>query len=252
MDEPSREITFEGCFNFRDLGGYRTSDGRWTRWRRLFRSDHLAQLSNGDCQRMERDLGIVTVLDLRTATRASQSPSKLGAKCVNLPLLSDEAEARARSKIPNAGAHTFMRETREEAAEVIIARVFALLADESSYPLVFHCITGKDRTGIIAALVLGVLGVADEEISRDYAMTEPNMARTIEHWRKQGRLPPDGSFTKELPRSFFETPPAAMFSLLLELRERYGSIRGYVTSCGVDAPTLAGLERSLLTGTRDT
>lgn len=247
MDEPSREITFEGCFNFRDLGGYGAADGRQTRWRRLFRSDSSALLSVGDCQRMERDLGIATVLDLRTAENHTESPSKLGVKCVNLPLFSDEAEAQSKSRI-DVSPRTWMRGTRDAAEDAVIAAVFAFLADESSYPLVFHCRMGKDRTGLIAALVLGVLGVADEDIVRDYAMTEPNMARTIERLRAVGRLPGDGSFTKELPRSFFETPPAAMRSLLQELREPYGSIRGYVTSCGVDASTLDALERALLTG----
>ncbi len=251
MDEPNREIAFEGCFNFRDLGGYGTSDGRWTRWRRVFRSDHLAELSDSDCERAERELGIVTVLDLRTPTGSSQSPSKLGAKCVNLPLLSDEAAARMQPKIADVSPRTFMRDQRDEAMEAVIAGVFALLADESSYPLVFHCVTGKDRTGLIAALVLGVLGVADGDIARDYAMTEPNMARYIERARKQGRRPADGSFTKEMPRSFFETPPAAMLSLLHQLRERYGSIRGYLTSCRVDAAALDGLERALLTAAAD-
>lgn len=244
MDQPSREITFEGCFNFRDLGGYGTSDGRRIRWRRLFRSDHSALLSEDDCGRMERDLGIVTLLDLRAPARASDAPSRLGVKCVKLPLLSDEAETQTRSR---SDAHAFMREIREGAAETIIADIFAVLADELSYPLVFHCITGKDRAGLIAALVLGVLGVADEDIVRDYAMTEPNMARTIARLRERGRLPADGSFTKEIPRSFFETPPAAMISLLQELRERYGSIRAYVTSCGVETATLEGLEHQLLT-----
>ena len=99
---------------------------------------------------------------------------------------------------------------------------------------------------MVAALVLGVLGVADEDIARDYAKTERNMAGEIGRLRKQGRLPADGSFTAEIPRSFFETPPEAMLSLLHEIRERHGSIRGYVTSCGVDSVALAGLERALL------
>jgi len=246
MDGPTREIIFDGCFNFRDLGGYRTSDGRQTRWRRLFRSDHSALLSEGDCLRMERDLRIATVLDLRTPAMHNESPSKLGVTCINLPLFSDAVEAQSRSRI-DVSARTWMRGTRDDAEDAVIARVFAHMADESSYPLVFHCLMGKDRTGLIAALVLGVLGVADEDIVRDYAMTEPNMARTIQRLRKLGRLPADGSFTKEFLRSFFETPPASMRSLLRELCERSGSIRGYVTSCGVDAPTLAGLEHALLT-----
>jgi hypothetical protein len=200
---------------------------------------------------MERDLGISTVLDLRDPARASQLPAKLNVKRVNLPMLSDEAAARMRPKIAEVSPRTFMRLNRDEATTTIVADIFSLLADESSYPLVFHCLGGKDRTGVVAALVLGALGVADEDIARDYTMTEPNMARTIERMRKQGRLPADGSFTAEFPRSFFETPPDAMLSLLHEIREKHGSIRGYVTSCGVDAATLAGLERALLAPAAD-
>ena len=248
MEERDREIVFEECFNFRDLGGYSTADGRRTRWRRLFRSDHLAYLTARDCQRMESDLGIATVLDLRDQAGISERPTKLGVKNVNLPLLSDAALARMQPMIAEVSPRTFMRHTRDEATTAILAAIFSLLADESSYPLVFHCLGGKDRTGVVAALVLGVLGVADEDIARDYAMTEPNiMTRGAERLRKHGQLPADGSFPAEIPRSFFETPPDAMFSLLNEIREQHGSIRGYVTSCGVDAATLAGLERALLT-----
>lgn len=195
---------------------------------------------------MERELGIATVLDLRTPAMHTEMPSKLAVKCVSLPLFSDDTQAQAASRV-DVSPRTWMRGTHDDAEDAVIARVFAFLADESSYPLVFHCLVGKDRTGLIAALVLGVLGVADEDIVRDYAMTEPNMARTIARLRERGRLPADGSFTKEIPRSFFETPPAAMISLLQELRERYGSIRAYVTSCGVETATLEGLEHQLLT-----
>ncbi len=250
MDEPSREITFEGCFNFRDLGGYEAADGRRTRWRRLFRSDHSALLSESDCQRMTRDLGIATLLDLRTPAMQTELPSKLSVKCVSLPLYSDEAEAQMKTRI-DVSARTWMRINRNDAEDAAVATAFSLLADESSYPLVFHCIMGKDRTGLIAALVLGVLGVADEDIVRDYAMSEPNMPRYIERMRQRGRLPADGSFTKELPRSFFDTPPSAMVSLLQEFREQHGSVRGYVTSCGVSGATLDGLEQALLTDTRE-
>jgi len=252
MVDPSREIIFEGCYNVRDLGGYRTADGRATRWRRLFRSDHTALLSGADCRRMERDLGIRTLVDLRTSAMHQEFPPKLAVRCVNLPLFGDEAVEVMRAAVADASARTFMRAIRDRATHAVIAGAFALFAQESSYPLAFHCITGKDRTGLIAALVLGVLGVADDDIVRDYAMTETNMPRYIERLRERGRLPADGSFTEELPRSFFETPPAAMRSLLEDIRARHGSIRGYVASCGVDAATLAALEQALLSDVRDT
>ena len=249
MNRPSREIVFEGCFNFRDLGGYRAGDGRSTRWRRLFRSDHLSRLTETDRERMESGLGIATVLDLRDAATASELPQNVGANVVSLPLFDEEGMARMRPRVAEVSPRTLMRLVRTETTAEAIAAAFALLAEESSYPLVFHCLTGKDRTGLLAALVLGVLGVSDDDVTRDYAMTEHNMSRTIERLRRLGRLPAGDSFSAELPREFFETPPSAMRSLLRELRDQYGSVRGYVTSCGVDAPTLAGLERALLTGT---
>jgi protein-tyrosine phosphatase len=95
---------------------------------------------------MERDLGIRNVLDFRTSVMHAELPSKLGVMCVSLRLFSDEAAEQARSTL-DVSPRTFMRGTRDRAEEAVIARVFALLADESSYPLVFHCATGKDRTG---------------------------------------------------------------------------------------------------------
>jgi protein-tyrosine phosphatase len=246
MVEPDREISFEGCFNFRDLGGYDASAGRRTKWRRLFRSDSLSRLTEQDSDRMEHELGVRTVLDLRSSAMNQELPPKVRARCVSVPLLSDEAEALAASRM-DLSPRTFMRATGDSVEDAMVAKVFSFLATESSYPLAFHCLVGKDRTGLVAALILGVLGVDDEDIVRDYAMTERNMVRTIARLRSVGRLPADGSFTKEIPSTFFETPPEAMVALLKEIRERFGSIRAYVASCGVDDAALGGVERQLLT-----
>jgi protein-tyrosine phosphatase len=125
-------------------------------------------------------------------------------------------------------------------------QIFALLADETTYPAVFHCTTGKDRTGLVAALVLGALGVSDDDIVRDYAMSGANMDAWIEHRRKIGTLPADGSFPSDLPRTFFDTPPEVMESTVGAIRHEHGSVRQCLVAHGVAPSALSGLEHALL------
>jgi len=167
---PSRTLDFEGCVNFRDLGGYRTADGRTVAWRRLFRADGLHKLTGSDRAQL-RDLGLTTVIDLRTLDEAAQRGSfpvdDVPVRYVGLPLTD---VLPATEDLPDWGEAAYVA-TRYGAmvseGGPVLTEAIHVLADSGSLPAVMHCSAGKDRTGVLSALVLAFLGVPDETIVED-------------------------------------------------------------------------------------
>lgn len=235
----SRTITFSAVFNFRDLGGYRTADQRRVVWRRLFRSDNLARLRDD-----ERDafatLGIRTVVDLRRPHEIIEEgriPFDDFAYChVHLvhPIWPPRDFADASERI----AYLVERycELAESAADGI-AEALRIIADPDSKPLVFHCIAGKDRTGIVAALTLALLGVSDDDIADDYALSE---ASELAYWR--WRHGDDA----QLPVNYPISPREGMLGFLNHLRRAYGSVERYVAAIGVTESEIESMRSHLL------
>jgi protein-tyrosine phosphatase len=164
-DMPSRRIQLEGAFNFRDLGGYRSRDGRHVRWRRIFRADNLSMLTDSD-HRMLADMSLATVIDLRThaeVERAGRIRSSGNYAYHHIPMadvLPDTTDRRWASAEFAANRYLDML----EGASACMRAALAIMADPSSHPVVFHCAAGKDRTGIVAVVVLGLLGVGRGDI----------------------------------------------------------------------------------------
>jgi protein-tyrosine phosphatase len=129
-----------------------------------------------------------------------------------------------------------------ERAKVPVARVVTALA-ECSTPAVYHCSAGKDRTGLISAIVLGLLGVPDEFIVADYAATQDNLDAIIDRLKQS---PGYRDALDNLPPDTLHAEPATMLSLLDRLRERYGSIRGYANDIGLSDAVIQQLEAGLL------
>jgi len=156
VDVPTeRHLEFEKVFNFRDLGGYRTAEGRTVKWRTLFRADGIHRLSIDELE----PLHVRTVIDLRTPEeheRAHFTHESVGHH--HLPILQASWDREA-----FAGELDEVQFLADRYVEMLtegkdaIARALRLMADADSYPLVFHCAAGKDRTGVVAAIVLSVL-----------------------------------------------------------------------------------------------
>src|SRR6478609_2472415 len=196
---PDRLVVLEAVHNFRDLGGYPTSDGRITRWRRLYRADGLQRLAGDDLD-VVRALGLRTVVDLRRpeeiAERGAFPVDDHPVEYHNLSVLDvmwhdkeapefdDDADFLhwAYSDMLASGAATF-------------ADALKVLAAPGALPAVFHCAAGKDRTGLLAMLVLGVLGVPEDYIVADYAYTAARMIHArawyAEHFPEQIALAAD-------------------------------------------------------------
>lgn len=242
----NRHIELEGCFNFRDLGGYQTAEGRMIRWRRLYRADGLSRLTERDMQRLA-ELELATVIDLRTTAELEEYGRIPDAgwelEFHHVPIietLPDRDEYPAWVNLEYVlGGYTRMLERGGPA----IAKALRLLAEPATYPAVFHCSAGKDRTGILAALVLGFLGVPDEVIVADYALSRAAMERRYERLLEEH---PDRREEIERWRpALLSAEPDVMRELLATVRRTYGSLEGYAAAIGA-AAALEGLRAALL------
>ena len=241
-----RRIELEGCHNFRDLGGYPAADGRQVRWRTLFRSDALHLLTATDVERFRGELGVADVVDLRSSgERRNEAPGLLSdtpLRFHHVPLFDGEITTPP----PEAAAADLTLGDRYflmlEFAKEPIARVISVLAD-SKGAAVYHCAAGKDRTGVISAILLGLLDVCDEVIVADYAATQENLDSIID------RLMDTEGYQEifdALPPDTLHAEPETMLSLLAKVREHYGSMRDYARAIGVSDETLSHLQGRLL------
>src|SRR5438132_2545775 len=246
-----RTITFEGCLNFRDLGGYATRDGRVVRWRRLFRSDSLHRMSAADVSRLLDELGVVTVVDLRTRTERERggpvpAESSGATRSLHVPMVDElfadpNERPRATTRLTDMGeGYAAMLGLAGEQ----VATVLRLLAEPDVYPAVFFCAAGKDRTGALAAMVLAVLGVDDADIVADYALTD-SVARAILD-RASRELPLYEDLWKSLPPDARGAPARVMRSMLAAIERQHGSTLAFVEALGVGPEIVERLRHGLL------
>jgi protein-tyrosine phosphatase len=240
-----RIIELEGAVNFRDLGGYATSDGQRTRWRVLFRADGLSELTEADLAVL-RQLGIRTVIDLRTGHELEQSRFDVEAHPVefhHFPFIKSLSNAGDFDRTPGfLGAQ--YQQMLEDAGPQIVGALSALAAPEAR-PAVFHCTAGKDRTGLLSALVLSLLGVPEDTVVADYALSGAAMARLR---AKLVVKYPDGRLLIENADSdaIFSADPSHMVALFAHLKDRYGTVGEYASAIGVPDEVVAGLRQAVL------
>ena len=231
-DDFTRRLELEGAWNFRDLGGYVGRDGRPVRWRRLFRADGLDRLTAGDLLHIEQ-LRLRTVIDLRTGDEVAKGRLAAEAGPVDwhhLPMLDVLPAQRDYNAWvgPTYVAEQYLAMIGSGAAT--ITAFLDLVCDPFAYPLVFHCFAGKDRTGILTALLLGLLGVADEDIMADYALSEVAMHRLLEGLRAEY-----GEGADQLESSaaaIAAAEPATMGEFLARFRAAHGSFDDYAAGLG--------------------
>jgi protein tyrosine/serine phosphatase len=243
MDE-ARMVPLEGCVNFRDLGGWRTAGGARVRRGRLFRSDALHRLTPADLARVRGELGLRTLIDLRSSHEvSSEGCGPLAEPPVayhHLPFFDGPPHDPGRQRPAGGLAQIYLAMLRF--AKAPIARALGTLA-ASPGAAVFHCAAGKDRTGVLSAVVLGALGVVDSDIVEDYAYTRRALPRILERLRASEAY--DYVFT-ELPPDTLHAEPATMEALLGLVRAEWGSLRDYAHEAGASEATLDVLAAGLL------
>ncbi|WP_027551370.1 tyrosine-protein phosphatase [Bradyrhizobium sp. Cp5.3] len=238
-DSHIRHLNLQGASNFRDLGGYPTADGRTTRWRHLFRSNHLGLLTTADVE-IVRALGVRSAFDFRGVEERAAGVCVVDEITVHsLPIeptvvASLRAEL-ARGTLTAPVALEIMRESYRNYVRHNTHSFRALFGHllEDRAPLVIHCTAGKDRTGFASALILHALGVADDVIAGDYLLTNQLYRR-------------DGSSAADLPADVLDAIGSVEASYLdagfEAVRAEYGDLETYLR----DGLKLGTPERSAL------
>jgi protein-tyrosine phosphatase len=272
-EEPAYErvIDLKGTSNTRDLGGYKTSDGRTLRWRQIIRSDNLSRLTAEDFQKLE-ELGVKTVVDLRTDRELEQSPTVWQGdhppQFFHFPIGHANNEwftAQRQMLKKNRFTEEQSREHMNNAYRMIaeegsasFRQLMALVLDESNWPILIHCSAGKDRAGVASMLILEALGVDRETIMSDFVLTnEVSRAQAkAEAVAKSKKNSGSGSGTRPGPGS--GPSPAAWFPIIgvepemletfyASVEERYGSMTAYLTEIGLDENARRALAAALTT-----
>jgi protein-tyrosine phosphatase len=251
MTLADRRIALEACFNFRDLGGHRTVEGRRVRPGVLFRADTLHRLTPDDLDVL-RGLRLRTVIDLRTRDELDRH-GRVGladdeVTHLHVPMIDEvrtpEPMADEDAPSPESRGELYLRML--ERGGPAVAQAVRVLAGPGALPAVFHCTAGKDRTGVLAALVLGQLGVPDGAIAEDYALTEQAVHET-RVWIETND--PDAAATyASYPRWIWEARAETMLAFLALVRAEHGSIPALLTGLGVPVVTLDALAGALLDG----
>ena len=239
-----RTIDLAGCLNFRDLGGYPTTDGRAVRWRQVFRSDALHHLTPPDVTRLRDELSIGEVIDLRSSAELrSEGRGPLALEPIHFhhhPLYDGDTSRAAPTPLLNLSDRYVLL---AEFAQRPIATIISILA-ASDAPAVYHCAAGKDRTGVVSAVLLGLLGVPDEVIVADYAATQENLDAIIERLMSAKGYE---TMLSALPPDTLHAEPQTMLDFLSRMRGTYGSMEGYALAAGTPAESIARLRARLLT-----
>jgi protein-tyrosine phosphatase len=235
-----RHLRVDGTYNLRDVGGYPAHAGGSVAWRTLFRSDSLHRLDSQGVAGLAA-LELRTIVDLRADIEVEQRPSAvsgLPARIVRAPVVRDPTVLPVFTDL--GGEYRYMI---DECGDSIGAAVRELCA-AGALPALVHCAAGQDRTGIVIALVLAVLGVPDELIEADYSLSslylDPDSTAVIGRLKATGL---GGNVTSEL----LSSPAGLILSVLAWARAAGGgSVPGYLMAHGVGAPDLAALRCALV------
>ena len=241
--ENLRWLPIEGCVNFRDLGGYGNQRrGRTVRWRRLFRSDALQDMTSDDALFAINELGIRTwwsTCGTRTRRSATDAVRCLvrGAEYRHIPLLEERGFPPFTGQDVVERLSTTYQWLVHNSGARVAAAVNAIAEAEGG--VVFHCSAGKDRTGLMAAMLLEVLGVDAETIEADYLLTNEAVEGILR--RIQAMQPHASPTTQSLAAQ-----PLALQRFRDTLQQEYGGAEAYLLGHGVEAEALSTLRRNLL------
>ena len=243
MGVAARRLALDGVHNFRDLGGCATTDGHRVRTGRMYRSDALHRMTDLDVERV-RALGIASVVDLRAPDEVAHVGTgligDLGARYENLPTR-PAIFASSTPPAPNAPERYLGYLTE---GPDCFAGVVAALADPGRTPLVFFCNAGKDRTGVVAAMVLSVLGVPDDTIAHDYAATQDALDAIRAASRRD--YPARVEAWRQMSPDMHTARPETMLAFLQLIRERLGGWDAYLDTVGAGNAQRAAMRASLL------
>lgn len=233
-------IPVEGGYNFRDLGGIRSKNGKHVKWGKLFRADDMSHLTESDLTYLA-SIPITSVIDFRAPSECKRSPDKLPHTArFTYPIaitpgnLSTEGiQANLLNKNINIHMKQMNRLLVSDPACVRAYRIlFAIIQNNLSAPIVFHCSAGKDRTGMAAALILFALGVDEETIINDYLMSKDFLTDKY------------AAFIAKYPHTepLFTVKRIYIKAAINQIKREHGSINNFLTKVlKVDIPKMKWL-----------
>jgi protein-tyrosine phosphatase len=249
----ARRLPLSGTFNVRDVGGYRSADGRSVKWNTLWRGDALHRLDDQGRQVLV-ELGLRMSLDLREPAERTAAPDLTpeGVELVSLPLFSSvapevllaEQSATERQRFTTLDEAYFLLVDQRGP---VLAQAVRALVQPGALPAVVHCTAGKDRTGVVVALVLAALGVPDEVIAVDFAATSLFLNEEFRQGLRShvaAGLSPD--IDEERRAAMLACGPDLILRALDRIRETHGDVESYLVHHGMTPEDLGRLRLLLL------
>lgn len=249
-DASDRHVQLDTVHNFRDIGGYEAMGGMLVRTGVVFRADGLYRLALSEADvAVVRDLGIRTVIDLRSdqelIDRGRFPIDKHAVDFHHVPIIDKTWEHTDVPDFDNdVDFLVWAYEQMLEEGRDNFRRALTIIADSPQLPVVYHCAAGKDRTGLLTMLLLGILGVHDDDIVHDYALSQEAMKRMLS-WLEVN-FPEGAERMKSGPTYYMAAHPDAMFTIINSLREQHGTFDDIVMSFGLSASSIATLRSVLL------
>lgn len=256
-----RHLSLQGTPNFRDLGGYETTDGHFVRWGLIYRSGVLTYLTDSDLTYLAT-LNVKVVCDFRTPQENSTAPEKwtsdASVQHLSVPIGTGSRDKPTVSLQTLLADHPSTEELRgrlEKSYQQMVldaapqyATVFRQLSDDH-LPLLYHCTAGKDRTGIFSALLLIALGVPETTVLVDYELTNQYLGANQAQQATIAKASPEmASLTPEQKRVLMAADPAYLQSALAAIHLKYGDFDNYRrTALGVSDAEMKQIKTRLLT-----
>jgi protein-tyrosine phosphatase len=241
--EWTRLLDWEGGLNARDLGGYPTADGRETRWGAVVRSASLAALTEAGRAALA-DYGVRAIVDLRLPDELAREPNPFaepgdhGITYTNVSIL-DPGAGFPPNTITLAENYLWSLDR----FQALMAAALTAVADAPEGGVLIHCAAGKDRTGLISALLLGLVDVPAATIAADYSITAELLRPREEEWLENG---PGERAEREAMVARFAPTAEVMLEVLDQLAHRYGGVEPYLAQAGVTPDDLRRLRDRLL------
>lgn len=248
--EKSKIVKLETTYNTRDLGGYKTSDGKITKYGVFLRSDDTDNLTLKDIETL-KSYGVTAVLDLRESPYYLEHPDKFsnipGINYQNIDIVKiyNEQSTDKETRSDESSARKFLYYTGEGNW---VKTAFDIIADTEGCTL-FHCFAGKDRTGLLAMLLLGLVDVSAEDIMQNYSVSydlikeNPKIKAIIEKDIK--------NFGEAAIGKYHATPPSKIKHGIDYISENYGTTENYLLACGVSKRNLEKIKNRFVRESED-
>ena len=233
-DYLERHYPFEGCFNFRDIGGYHNQDGQKVKKGLYFRAGRQDRMTDKDLAQLS-ELNISTQIDLRKQEEVldqGRGPLEaMGANYINIAVIPEGGSDKLNKLVGDTGISGKRYLGYLEFGPTSWLRLFGILAEQENLPVLLHCTAGKDRTGVSTAFLLSVLGVSREVIEADYLLTNLDTERQADFIESTVGYPEE--YDREKMITIAGVPQDAMKDFLDGVESKWGSVVEYLQKIGI-------------------